>query len=283
MEQDTQPLRDAILQSASYLLAEEDQGLLKREELRANRLQLEFIKAELLQQDHDIRSTIVVFGGSRVVERPDATRRLDAARAALDGDPRDPGWQRDVRIAERLLAKARYYDEAREFSRIVSSTCQIDGRCEFVIVTGGGPGVMEAANRGAFDVGAKSMGLNITIPEEQAPNPYITPELCFQFRYFAIRKLHFVMRARALVAFPGGYGTLDELFEALTLVQTERTERIPVILFGREFWDRLIDWNYLVDEGVISPQDLDLIEYAETAQQAWDIIVKHHPDRIRST
>lgn len=283
MEQDTKPLRDAILQSASYLLAEEDQGLLKREELRANRLELEFIKAELLQRDHDVRSTIVVFGGSRIAERPEARRRLDAARAALDQDPHHPNRQRDVRIAERLLAKAHYYDEAREFSRIVSSTCQIDGRCEFVIVTGGGPGVMEAANRGAFDVGAKSMGLNITIPEEQAPNPYITPELCFQFRYFAIRKLHFVMRARALVAFPGGYGTLDELFEALTLVQTERTERIPVILFGREFWDRLINWDYLVGEGVISPQDLDLIEYAETAQQAWEIIVKHNPDRVKST
>ncbi len=283
MEGDTKALYEAIRKSTSYKLAEEDQALLKREELRANRLELEFIKAELVQQDQDIRSTIVVFGGGRLLERSEAEHRLEAARAAVTDHPDDPDRKRNLFIAERLVAKARFYDEAREFARIVSSTCQTDGRRDLVIVTGGGPGVMEAANRGAFDAGAKSIGLNITIPQEQLPNPYITPQLCFQFRYFAIRKLHFMMRARALVAFPGGYGTLDELFEALTLVQTERIDRIPIILFGREYWDGLINWNHLRDEGMIDPRDLDLIEYAETAQEAWEIVVEHNPARAQST
>jgi len=281
MSDDIEALREVILKSTSYLLAEDDHALLKRDELRSSRLQLEYLKPELLQRDLKINSTIVVFGGSRIMERTEAERHVDAARHALAGDRSNHEKQRAVRIAERLLAKSRYYDEAREFSRIVSSTCQLDGRREFVIVTGGGPGIMEAANRGAFDVGAKSMGFNIAIPQEQAPNPYITPDLCFQFRYFAIRKMHFLMRAQALVAFPGGFGTLDELFEALTLVQTERTKRLPIVLFGREFWDELINWSYLIEEGLISPEDVNLVEYAETAEQAWDIIVRYHPDRAR--
>ena len=279
MPDDIEALRAAIMNSPSYQLAEDDHDLLKRDELRANRLQLEFIKPELVQRDFNIGSTVVVFGGSRILERTQAQHRLDLAKCELARAPDDRDRQRAVHVAERLLAKSRYYDEARKFSRIVSSTCQLDGRREFVIVTGGGPGVMEAANRGAFDVGAKSMGFNITIPDEQMPNPYITPELCFQFRYFAIRKLHFLMRAKALVAFPGGFGTLDELFEALTLVQVERAKRLPIILFGREFWEELLNWNYLVDEGTVSPDDLDLISYAETAEQAWDVIMRYHPDR----
>ncbi|NOS99557.1 MAG: TIGR00730 family Rossman fold protein [Phycisphaerales bacterium] len=274
-------LCDAILKSPSYRLAEDDVDLLARHELRPVRLQLELLKPELIQQDHDIHSTIVVFGGARIMERGLAEQRLAAARQDSNAAPDRTDLQRAVRTAERLLAKSRYYDEAREFARIVSSTCQLDGRCEFVIVTGGGPGIMEAANRGAFDVGAKSIGYNITLPHEQAPNPFITPDLCFRFHYFAIRKMHFLLRARALLAFPGGFGTMDELFEALTLIQTGKSERIPIILFGRDFWNELINWNFFVDEGVISPEDLDLIHYAETAQQAWDIVARHHPERIK--
>jgi uncharacterized protein (TIGR00730 family) len=165
---------------------------------------------------------------------------------------------------------------AREFGRLVSSTCQVEGRCDYVIVTGGGPGIMEAANRGAADVNAKSIGLNITLPHEQHPNPYITPELCFQFRYFAIRKMHFLIRAKALVAFPGGFGTLDELFETLTLLQTGKTENVMVVLIGRDFWERLINWQWLVENGLIAQQDLQLFQYAETAQEAWDLISRHN-------
>jgi uncharacterized protein (TIGR00730 family) len=177
-----------------------------------------------------------------------------------------------VELAERVLAKARYYDVAREFARLVSAASQTAGRRDFAVVTGGGPGIMEAANRGAHDVGAKSIGLNITLPHEQAPNSYISPELCFQFRYFAIRKLHFMMRAKALVAMPGGYGTMDELFEALTLIQTHKVEPIPVVLCGREFWQHALDLPYLAAEGVIAYKDLDLFCYAETAQEIWDQI-----------
>ena len=171
---------------------------------------------------------------------------------------------------------SRYYDVAREFGRLVSSTCQIDGQCDYVIVTGGGPGIMEAANRGAADAGAKSMGLNITLPHEQRPNPYITPDLCFQFRYFALRKMHFLLRARALVVFPGGFGTLDELFETLTLLQTGKTRNITIILMGQAFWERLINWPLLIEEGLVGPEDLALFHFAETAQQAWDLISRSH-------
>jgi len=171
---------------------------------------------------------------------------------------------------------ARYYEAAREFGRIVSREGQQDHLREFVVITGGGPGIMEAANRGAEDLGARSVGLNITLPHEQKPNRYVTPELCFQFHYFAIRKLHFMLRAKALVAFPGGFGTLDELFEALTLVQTRKVAPLPVILFGRKFWDRVVDFDALVDEGVIAEDDRLLFHYAETAQEAWDLIAAFH-------
>ena len=225
-----------ILASPSYIKAYKDVEFLNREELRPVRLQLELRKAELIQQDHGIESTIVVFGSARTRED-------------------HPNYQ-----------------AAREFSRIVSTVCQLEGKCEYVIVTGGGPGIMEAANRGAYDVGAKSIGLNISLPFEQQPNPYITPELCFDFHYFAIRKMHFLMRARALAAFPGGFGTLDELFETLTLIQTGKSDPVPVILFGQEYWERLIDFNVLVDEGMIAAKDLDLFRYAETPEAAWKVI-----------
>jgi uncharacterized protein (TIGR00730 family) len=279
------PPIDAILSSPSYRLASLDEDFLNRPELRPVRLQLELLKPEMVLAENNVESTIVVFGGTAIVEREEAEKRLAIARSAAQQAPEDAGLKRVVYRAERVLAKAGYYDAAREFSRIVSSNCQIDGKCNYVVVTGGGPGVMEAANRGAYDMNCKSIGLNITLPHEQAPNPYITPELCFQFRYFALRKMHFLMRAKALVIFPGGFGTMDELFEVLTLRQTGRMQEIPVILFGREFWDHAIDWQFFADEGVIADHHLDLIQYAETPAQAWEIITSfraglHEPENI---
>ncbi len=267
---------EAIEKSRSYKLAADDTDFLQRPELRPVRLQLELLKPELILSENKISSTIVVFGGTQIVERPFAEARLAAARAALEQSPGDDALARSVSRAERILEKAHYYDAAREFSRICSSTCQLDERCDYVVITGGGPGIMEAANRGAQEIGCKSIGLNITLPEEQTPNPYITPELCFQFHYFAIRKMHFLLRAKALVAFPGGFGTLDELFEVLTLKQTKRMQDVPVILYGRAYWDQLVNFQFLADEGVIGDHHLQLIEYAESPQEAWDIIARHH-------
>jgi len=244
--------------------------------LRPIRIGLELLKPELIQKEEHIESTIVVFGSARLQEPEVATQALRRAEEQADHAPHDRALQQQVAIAKRQFELAKYYDVAREFSRLVSSTCQIDGRCNYVIVTGGGPGIMEAANRGAADVHAKSIGLNITLPHEQYPNPYITPRLSFQFRYFAIRKMHFLIRAKALVAFPGGFGTLDELFETLTLLQTGKTDQVMVVLVGRDFWERLINWQLLVDYGLIAQTDLKLFHYAETAQEAWDLIARHN-------
>lgn len=258
--------------SSSYIPADRDSEFLQREELRSVRIGLELLKPELIQREHGVRSTIVVFGSSRLQEPAAAQTALLLAEQEFAGSHRSAEAQRKASIARRQLALAKYYDVAREFGRLVSSTCQVDGRCDYVIVTGGGPGIMEAANRGAADVGAKSIGLNITLPHEQFPNPYITPELCFQFRYFAIRKMHFLIRAKALVAFPGGFGTLDELFETLTLLQSGKAQNVIVVLVGKEFWERIINWQWLVDNGLISSEDLHLFHYAETAHEAWDLI-----------
>jgi len=265
----------AILSSPSYILAELDTALLARRELRPVRLQLELLKPEMAFHEHNIGSTIVVFGSTRIAERVELEKRLATDKAALTASPADAGCARAVAQAERLLAKAPYYDLARQFTHLVSSRAQNDGH-EYVVVTGGGPGIMEAANRGAFDAGAKSVGLNITLGTEQIPNPYITPDLCFQFHYFALRKLHFLLRAQALVVFPGGFGTLDELFDALTLRQTRRMQEIPIIMFGRKFWDQVIDFQFLADEGIITDADLDLISYAETPEEAWNTIASFH-------
>ena len=262
--------------SSSYIPADRDTEFLQRDELRSVRLGLELLKPELIQTDEGIESTIVVFGSARLKEASAAQQELHQAEVEAARAPRDPVCQRRVAIAKRQLELSKFYDVAREFGRLVSSTCQIGGHCDYVIMTGGGPGIMEAANRGAADVKAKSIGLNITLPHEQHPNPYITPRLSFQFRYFALRKMHFMLRAKALVAFPGGFGTLDELFETLTLLQTGKTDRVVVVLVGREFWDRLINWQFLVDCGLISPHDLEFFHYAETAQEAWDLIVRHN-------
>ncbi len=267
-----------ILQSPSYRVAYKDVDFLGCPEMRAARIELELLKPELYLQRNCIRSTIVVFGSTRIVSPADARRRLERAEQELAASPDDSALRRGVDRAKRLLERSHYYDTAREFARLVSADCQKDPPCDYVITTGGGPGIMEAANRGAYDAAAKSVGLNIRLPLEQQPNPYITPELCFQFHYFAIRKLHFLLRARALVAFPGGFGTLDELFDALTLRQTGRMQAIPIILFGREYWQRVIDFQFLADQGTIDDEDLGLIDYAETAAEAWEIIRRAEKD-----
>ncbi len=276
MKFDEQQNLQAILNSPSYRLAEEDTEFLKLSALRPVRMQLELLKPEMALAEQGVESTIVVFGGTQVIERDEAERRLERARQALSSDPDNEGHHRAVARAERVLAKSEYYDHAREFARMVSSTCQTDARCDYVVVTGGGPGIMEAANRGATDANAKSIGLNITLPHEQAPNSYITPSLCFQFHYFAMRKLHFLMRAKALVVFPGGFGTLDELFDALTLRQTHCMQAIPIVLFGRDYWQQVINFQFLADEGVIADEHLELVDFVDTPAQAWAIISKFH-------
>ena len=278
-DEERDALRRRILRSSSYRLAEDDVALLARPELRPVRLLLELLKPELVLAENGVESTIVVFGSTQIGDPEQAARRLAAARADLARSPGDPGLARAVARAERIAAKGRYYEAAREFARLVSASSQVGERREYVIVTGGGPGIMEAANRGAFDAGAKSVGLNITLPAEQLPNPYITPELCFRFHYFALRKLHFLLRAQALVAFPGGFGTLDELFETLTLRQTGRMQEIPVVLFGRAYWERVVDFRFLVDEGVIGEEHLGLVCWAETPEEAWELIRGFHAKR----
>jgi uncharacterized protein (TIGR00730 family) len=263
----------AILASPSYRLADEDVAFLSGNDARGPRLQLDYLKPEVLMEQHAIRQTIVVFGSTRIQEPVAIQRRLAALRAEQASDPADSDLARRIAVAERLSAKSRYYDTAREFGRRVGRSGPELGIHDLVVMTGGGPGIMEAANRGAADADAKSVGLNIRLPHEQYPNPYVTPELCFCFHYFALRKLHFLMRARALVAFPGGYGTLDELFEALTLVQTRTIKPLPIVLVGEEYWRQAINIDFLVEEGVIDLEDRELFWYAETASEIWDGIL----------
>lgn len=262
--------------SPSYQLAFADTEFLLRDELRPVRLQLELLKPELELLERRIESTIVVFGSARILDPERVAHDLEAAELAAAAQPDDRQLQAELEAARQRMRQARYYEEAREFARIVTSAGQQQGARRFVVVTGGGPGIMEAANRGAHEAGGMSIGLNIVLPHEQAPNRYITPELCFQFHYFALRKMHFLMRARALVVFPGGYGTLDELFETLCLIQTGRKRRMPVLLFHRAWWDRLIDFAMLVEEGTIDRADLDLFRYVETAGEAWQVIAAHY-------
>jgi uncharacterized protein (TIGR00730 family) len=242
---------------SSYRLAFTDPAFLLREEMRPVRMQLELLKPELIQNEQGVQSTVVIFGSARIVPPDVAQRMLDEA---TDTDAKA--------VAQRNIAMSRYYEEARRFARLVTDN-SINLQTRLYVVTGGGPGIMEAGNRGAHDAGGKSIGLNIVLQHEQAPNPYITPELCFQFHYFALRKMHFLMRAIALVCFPGGFGTLDELFEVLTLVQTGKSKMRPILLFGREFWTRLIDFDLLIETGMISPEDTGLFHFVETAEEAW--------------
>ncbi|WP_205826912.1 LOG family protein [Mesorhizobium zhangyense] len=245
--------------AATYRLAWNDEEFMTRRELRAVRLQLELLKPEMILAERGIRSTVILFGGARIPE------------------PGGEAWAaKDETQKKNLEKNSKYYDEARKFAQICSRHSEASHYREYVVVTGGGPGVMEAGNRGAADVGAPSIGLNIVLPHEQAPNIYVTPELCFNFHYFAIRKMHFVMRAKAVAVFPGGFGTMDEFFETLTLIQTGRMERVPIILFGKEFWSRAIDLDYLAEQGTISPGDQDIIDFVDTADEAWEIIAEFY-------
>jgi hypothetical protein len=252
---------------SAFRLAFTDTEFLLREELRPVRMQLELLKPEMVQQEQGIESTIVIFGSARIAPPDAAQHRLDAARQSGQPDL--------VARAEAALAMSHYYDEARRFAALVTKRSRAL-RTPIYVVTGGGPGIMEAGNRGAFEVGGKSIGLNIVLPHEQEPNPYITPELCFQFHYFALRKMHFLMRSIALVCFPGGFGTLDELFETMTLVQTKKSRPRPILLFGRAFWEKLVNFQHLVDTGMISPSDMDLFHYVETAEEAWALLAEHY-------
>ncbi len=265
-----------LLRSPSYRLAYTDVEFITSPAMRPARMELEFLKPEQAFQQREIHSTIVVFGSTQIVAPATARRRLEQAQAQAAEDPADRRRQRAVARAQRLMAKSRYYEQAREFARLVAQSRSVDGECELVVMTGGGPGIMEAANRGAFEAGAPSIGLNISLPLEQRPNPFITPDLCFQFHYFAIRKFHFLLRAMALVVFPGGFGTLDELFEVLTLRQTGRMQHIPVILVGAEFWNRAVDFQFLTDEGTVDDEDLTLFQFVETAEEAWQVIRDFH-------
>jgi uncharacterized protein (TIGR00730 family) len=267
---------EAILKNPSYRRADTDLDFLAQDSMRGVRLQIDYFKPERLLEEHRIRHTIVVFGSTRLCEPASAQRKVEALKAAQAADTRNKELARRLAVAERILAKSHYYDVAREFGRLVNVKNHAANGPRTVIMTGGGPGIMEAANRGAFDIGAKSVGLNISLPHEQYPNPYITPDLCFNFHYFAMRKLHFLLRAKALVVFPGGYGTFDELFEVLTLVQTRKIKPIPIILVGESYWRRAVNFEYLADEGTIDPEDRDLFWFAETAGQVWDGIVNWH-------
>ena len=261
---------EAITNNPSYVPAIEDVDFLDGDDARGVRLQLDYLKPERLLREHGVQHTIVVFGSTRIVEPAAAERKVGHLREALAASPEDSELQRRLFVAERILAKCRYYEVAREFSRLVANAGGGPQDSRLVVMTGGGPGMMEAANRGAHDAGAKTVGLNITLPHEQYPNPYVTPGLCFQFHYFALRKMHFVMRARALVAFPGGFGTLDELFETLTLIQTRKIRPLPVVLVGEDYWRKALDIDFLVDEGVIDIEDRDLFWYADTAEAIWE-------------
>jgi uncharacterized protein (TIGR00730 family) len=258
--------------SKSYRLAFDDPEFLLRDEMRAVRLQLEIMKPEIIQQELGINSTVVMFGGARIPDPETAAKRLQEEEMQANREPLSDMADMRVACAKSVLEKSHYYEEARELARRVTEHCLKDDSCDLVVTTGGGPGIMEAANRGAYEAGGKSIGLNIVLPHEQAPNEYITPELCFQFHYFAMRKMHFLMRAMALVAFPGGYGTMDELFETLTLIQTKKIKPLPVILFGKEFWNKAVNFDFLVTEGVIAPEDKNLFYSVEKADEAWKII-----------
>lgn len=273
MNQDILKARlSAIMNHPSYRLAYHDKDFISREDLRPLRLEMELLKPEMLLLERGIKSTTVVFGGTQVVSKEQADETMANAKAAIKKDPESHEAKRLMIRAERVLAKSKYYEDCREFSRMVTEHTIRAGDGEFIIKTGGGPGIMEAGNRGAFEAGGDSIGLNIELPFEQEPNSYITPGMCFQFNYFAIRKMHFLLRAKALICFPGGFGTLDELFTTLTLRQTGRMQDVPIILYSKEYWDGIIDFQFLADEGVIQDKHLELFQYSETPEETWKII-----------
>jgi len=268
----------AIISDPSYEVAEDDKNFLCSDEARGVRLQLDYLKAEVKMQKQGIDHTIVVFGSARIVEFDTAMKELKKIEKKLEKSPHSEELLSALKKAESMIRKSLYYDESRKFGQLVGKSGTGPEDCHVTLMTGGGPGIMEAANRGALDVGAKSIGLNIELSHEQFPNPYITPELCFQFRYFAIRKLHFMQRAKALVIFPGGFGTLDELFEILTLIQTMKSPSIPIVLLGKEYWKRVVDFEFLKEEDVISASDLDMVISVDNADEAWEKIIGWHEE-----
>ncbi len=270
--QQRQALIDRIKTAHGYVMAHEDLEFLKKKDLRPVRLQLELLKPELILREHRIRSTIVVFGSARLRSRAKAREELAAVLADFGSRPDTPAGRQALRRARRALKLSKYYEEARRFAALAARNQPPNRQLEFVIATGGGPGAMEAANRGAFESGAKSVGFAITLPHEPDPNPYITPEITFRFHYFSLRKMHFLMRARALVAFPGGYGTFDELFETLTLVQTGKKRPIPIVLFGTDFWSKAVNFDYLLDQDMITQEDRRLFKIVESAEDGWEYI-----------
>ncbi|MES2046249.1 MAG: LOG family protein [Pseudomonadota bacterium] len=252
----------------AYRLAFQDMDFLLREDLRPVRFQLELLKPQLLLAEANIASTFVMYGSARIPEPAKAQALLELA---TDDESR--------RIAQSLVAKSKYYDVAYELAQLVSDfPVDENGKRNFVVCSGGGPSIMEAANRGAVEAGHETIGLNIVLPHEQAPNPYVTPSLSFQFHYFALRKMHFLLHARALAAFPGGFGTFDELFELLTLIQTGKIKPIPVLLYGRDFWTRVVNFEALVEEGVISKRDLGIFTFVETAAEGWEVVKNFYRD-----
>lgn len=268
----------AIIDTSSHVFAEDDIDFIYSDEARAIRLQYDYIKAESKMHKQGIDHTIVVFGSARIVEFDVAMKRLKKIEKELETSPHSESLLAALKKAESMVRKSIYYDEAREFGKLVGKSGKNPEDCRVTLMTGGGPGIMEAANRGALEVGAKSIGLNIELPHEQSPNSYISPELSFQFRYFAMRKLHFMQRAKALVVFPGGFGTMDELFEILTLIQTGKSPSIPIVLVGKEYWDRVINFDFLQEEDVIEFDDLTMISYVDSAKDAWNTILKWHEE-----
>ncbi|HHL32521.1 MAG TPA: LOG family protein [Oceanospirillales bacterium] len=262
-----------ILNSQSYQRSDRDYDFIDSDIARPMRLQLEYLKVQSVLEKKNIQKTIVVFGGTRVTQKNRAELRHQTAEEALAKDPENEKLVYQLKVATRVLAKVKYYEEACLFASLVAKYSKNHAQTPIHVMTGGGPGVMEAANKGAYLEGEDSIGLNIDLPFEQFPNPYITPDLCFSFRYFALRKLHFMHRARALVAFPGGFGTFDELFEALTVIQTKTIKPIPIVLVGKHYWQNAVNFEFLAEEGVINREDLELFEIVETAQQAWDTIL----------
>ncbi len=271
-----------IMNNPSYKMAEEDTDFIYSDEARAIRLELDYLKADTKMREYGIEHTIVVFGSARIVERKTALKRLSDIQKMVEKKPDDRNLLRELYIAERMVGKSIYYEDARRFGQLVGKSGKSVEDCRVILMTGGGPGIMEASNRGAYDVGAKSIGLNIKLPHEQFPNPYITPDLCFLFHYFAIRKLHFLSRAKALVVYPGGFGTFDELFETLTLIQTKKTDQIPVVLVGKNYWEKAIDFDFLKNEGVIAPTDLNIFKFVDNADEAWKHILSWHKEKGNS-
>lgn len=267
-----QALVHKLRTAPSYRRAYHDLAFLSRPELRPVRFQMEILKPETVLKEHGVDATIVVFGSARIWEKKDALERVKKVAAACKKDPGNKVLRNKLGTVKRLLNSCKYYEMARDFSSLVATK----GKGKFLVVTGGGPGIMEAANRGSFEEGAKSIGLNITLPMEQGPNPYVSPEFAFRFHYFAIRKMHFMMRSKGLVVFPGGFGTYDELFEALTLIQTGKKHRFPVVLVGRKYWSDVMDFKALARWGFISVEDINLVQYADSAEEIWNILSKFH-------